>query len=77
MDKPKLARPRPSRTDENVESVRQSARETLDLSIRKRVSALNKQGSSLHHILLKNLCLHLYKIQLMKAQRRQSEASIR
>lgn len=66
LNKPRTGRPRSSRTEENVESVRISVRENPALSVRKRARAVNVLRSSLHRILRKDLCLHPYKIQLVQ-----------
>ncbi|RVE40724.1 hypothetical protein evm_014625 [Chilo suppressalis] len=57
-------RPRTSRTEDNIESVKQSVREYHTMSTRKRSSVLNISRRSLQRILNLDLKLHPYKLQL-------------
>ncbi|RVE40725.1 hypothetical protein evm_014626 [Chilo suppressalis] len=57
-------RPRTSRTEDNIESVKQSVREYPQMSTRKRSSVLNISRRSLQRILNLDLKLHPYKLQL-------------
>lgn len=57
-------RPRTSRTEDNIESVKQSVREDPQMSTRKRSSVLNISRRSLQRILNLDLKLHPYKLQL-------------
>lgn len=66
LDKPRLGRPRTSRTEQNIDTVAQSIRENPTQSTRKRSSALNVSRTSLQRILKKDLLMHPYKIQLVQ-----------
>lgn len=66
LDKKRSGRPRTSRTEENIDVVKQSIRENPTQSTRKRSSALNLSRTSLQRILKKDLLLHPYKIQLVQ-----------
>ncbi|TLM65355.1 DUF4817 domain-containing protein, partial [Acinetobacter baumannii] len=66
LDKPRLGRPRTSRTEQNIDTVTQSIRENPTQSTRKRARALNVSRTSLQRILKKDLHMHPYKIQLVQ-----------
>lgn len=65
MFKPKTkGRPRTSRTEDNIERVKQSVRENPRVPTRKRSSVLHLSQRSLQRILNLDLKLHLYKLHL-------------
>ena len=59
-------RPKTSRSNVNIEAVRESVGDNPGTSIRRRGQELQISRSSLQRILTKDLCLHAYKIQLIQ-----------
>lgn len=59
-------RAKSARTKENIEAVQQSVKEDSEMSIPRRSQALNISQTTTWRILLKDLGLHPYKIQLMQ-----------
>ncbi|GBP11578.1 hypothetical protein EVAR_77722_1 [Eumeta japonica] len=76
LDKQRSGRPRTSRTEENIDLVRESVRENPTQSIRKRSRALNLPGSTLQRILRKNKKFHPYEIQFVQ-KLKDTDATIR
>lgn len=58
------ARPRPGRSNENIEAVRQSVAENPNVSYRRRSQQLNISGTTLRRILKQDLYMFPYKVQL-------------
>jgi len=59
-------RPKTSCSNVNVEAVRESVAENPQTPIRRRGQELQIKRSSLQRVLIKDMCLHAYKIQLVQ-----------